>query len=150
MSDSNIVNLSTALNRKSAIIGKINKTKELISKVNCMPKDEEVKKGRDVNVHIADLTKSTLELIEIKKIISQANSNSGIDDLIIEKNELASLIQGIKTSLSTNIRYRTNDDIKFQLDDVDALGLVDEYERRCEEIQTKLNELNTSVQVILP
>lgn len=144
------INLSRALKEKNRLLKKIKQQQQFISDNNdySIVEDKEIDKI-DISGTIVDLENNIQNLIFLKSEISKANENSGISKLVIEMSEMKSLVSFYKnfSRKSPSNSYRYDDESivkKCQFDYESSLKSVECLEKRIEDIQDKIDELNAT------
>lgn len=142
------INLSRALKEKNRLLKKIKQQQQFISDNNdySIVEDKEIDKI-DISGTIVDLEKNIQNLIFLKSEISKANENSGISKLVIEMSEMKSLVSFYKNFSRKLNTYRCDDESvvkKCQFDYESSLKSVEHLEKRIEDIQDKIDELNAT------
>ena len=144
------INLSRALKEKNRLIKKIKQQQQFISDNN----DYSIVEGKeidkiDISGTIVDLENNIKNLILLKSEISKANENSGISKLVIEMSEMKSLVSFYKnfSRKASSNTYRYDDESivkKCQFDYESSLKSVEHLEKRIEDTQDKIDELNAT------
>jgi hypothetical protein len=144
------INLSRALKEKNRLLKKIKQQQQFISDNNdySIVGDKETNKI-DISETLVDLEKNIQNLISLKCKISKANEKSGISKLVIEMSELrglASFYKNFSRKAPSNPYRYDNEGIveKCQFDYECSLKSVECVEKRIENIQDKIDELNAT------
>ena len=144
------INLSRALKEKNRLLKKIKQQQQFISDNNdySIVEDKEIDKI-DISGTIVDLENNIQNLILLKSEISKANENSGISKLVIEMSEMKSLVSFYKSfsRKTPSNPYRYDDESivkKYQFDYESSLKSVEHLEKRIEDTQDKIDELNAT------